>query len=70
MRDVKRIDRILKLINKKWKEYPDVRFGQLLINLRIIPDDLKTWYAEDDELEKWLENGGKNEKRAKRIVRL
>jgi hypothetical protein len=62
MRDVKRIDRILKLISKKWKEYPDVRFGQLLINLQIIPDDSKTWYAEDDELEKWLENGGKNEK--------
>ena len=59
MRDIKRIDRILKLISKKWKEYPDCRFGQLLINLRIMPDDSKVWYAEDDALEKWLEHGGK-----------
>ena len=32
MRDPLRIDRVLSLIAEKWKQYPDLRLGQLLIN--------------------------------------
>lgn len=32
MRELERIDRILELIRKKWKENSDQRLGQLLMN--------------------------------------
>jgi len=55
MRDSQRIDRILKLIETKWKESPDQRFGQLLINLGICNGDLRLWNNEDKGLEEFLE---------------
>jgi len=42
------------LIIKTWNEYPDLRFGQLLCNLRLIPDiDIENhiWNVEEDD---WL----------------
>lgn len=51
MRDPKRIDRILKLIEKIWKAYPDLRLCQLIGNC-FDPGD--NYYKEDDELEKLL----------------
>ena len=54
MRDIKRIYKILGLIEKKWKAYPDMRFCQLLINLGIMPDTLRLWILEDDDLLKHL----------------
>jgi len=55
MRDKARIDRILSLIEKFWKENPDLRLGQLLT---IINEDFEhnTFYYEDDELEENLKN--------------
>jgi len=44
------------LIKKTWNEYPDLRFGQLLCNLRLIPDiDIENhiWNVEEDD---WLIN--------------
>jgi len=41
-------------IEERWKEYPDLRFGQLLCNLRLIPDiDIENhiWNIEEDN---WL----------------
>lgn len=35
---------------KDWKAFPDLRFGQLLINNGIIPDTFNIWYDEDDEI--------------------
>jgi len=55
MRDPKRIKKILSIIEKIWQENPDLRFGQLLINYGIVPDELRTWLMEDDELLKGLE---------------
>ena len=55
MRDKKRIQRILKLIKEHWNKHPDLRFGQLLINMGIIEDSIRTWLNEDDGLEKYLE---------------
>jgi len=55
MRELKRIDRILKLIKAEWKKSPDMRFGQLLINLGISPDTYDFWSLEDETLEEHLE---------------
>ena len=54
MRDKKRIKIILSILEEIWERNPDFRFGQLLINLRIIKDDLETWQNEDDLLEEYL----------------
>lgn len=54
MRDKKRIERILKILEEIWKKNSDQRFGQLLINLGIINDNFITWKNEDDLLEKYL----------------
>jgi hypothetical protein len=55
MRNPNRIKRILRLIEKIWSSSPDQRFGQLLINLGLIPDNLDSWGYEDADLEKYLE---------------
>ena len=54
MRDTKRIKRILKLIEDKWSKAPDLRFGQLLINLGIAEDTMRLWSNEDKGLEEYL----------------
>ncbi len=54
MRDKKRIKIILSILEEIWERNPDFRFGQLLINLRIIKDDFETWQNEDDLLEEYL----------------
>lgn len=48
MRDPRRIGAILTAINTAWLKYPDMRFGQLLINLGIAPDSGGFWFVEDD----------------------
>lgn len=52
MRDIKRIDRILKLIKVIWQKNPDLRLSQLLLNS--INEKDFNYYLEDDELEKAL----------------
>jgi len=54
MREQKRIRRIIKLIEKLWNKYPDQRFGQLLINNNIVPDNLAVWNNEDGGFEEYL----------------
>ena len=51
MRDVNRIDKILEQIGRVWKQYPDLRLGQLLLN---VLKDPMLYYAEDDEIVKAL----------------
>jgi len=48
VRDKKRIKKILKEIEKIWNNAPDMRFGQLLINIGLVPDDMYTWNVEDE----------------------
>lgn len=55
MRDEERIDRILNKIKTAWKKNPDMRLGQLLINLCIIPDDYTTWSMEDGDIEEYID---------------
>ncbi len=51
MRDEKRIDKILDKIRDTWKQNPDMRLGQLLINMCLIPDDNRVWNIEDNKTE-------------------
>lgn len=54
MRDINRIDPLLAKLGELWKQYPDMRFGQLIINLL---DNLgrDPWYTEDDAWMEFLE---------------
>jgi uncharacterized protein YihD (DUF1040 family) len=47
MRDPKRIDEVINRVKRAWKTYPDLRLGQLLLN---VADDKNLYYLEDDEL--------------------
>ena len=58
MREKERIKRILNKIEKIWNKHPDLRFGQLLINLGIVEDSFRVWNNEDNVLEEYL-NGVK-----------
>ena len=51
MRDPKRIPKTLKLIEKIWTKYPDLRLMQLVLNC---VDEGATYYTEDKELAKIL----------------
>ena len=54
MRDPARIDRIIEKLRLAWKETPDQRLGQLLVNLayadNLTPSVSDVWVMED---EKW-----------------
>jgi len=52
MRDPKRIKRILELVEKIWKENPDLRLTQLIMNVLSMNAD--PYYIEDDRLEREL----------------
>ena len=53
MRDLKRIDVILKEISAIWHKYPDMRLGQLIGNVLEGPS---LYYVEDDSLVKALKD--------------
>ena len=59
MREPRRIHRILDKIEKIWRENPDLRLVQLLLNLGIIaydpPRSLKNFYYDDDMAEARLD---------------
>lgn len=52
MRDVNRIDLILDRLKTLWKKYPDLRLGQLILN---VLQDPVLYYVEDEELIEALE---------------
>lgn len=47
MRNPNRIDRILNEIRTIWKQYPDLRLGQLILN---VIENPALYYIEDEEL--------------------
>ena len=53
MRDVNRIDKVLDEIKAIWKANPDLRLGQLLLN---VVRDPALYFIEDDELVFYLKN--------------
>ncbi len=57
MRDPKRIDRILDLLNRYWKRNPDLRLGQIIGNFTPRTSNLapgSSYSVEDDVIEKEL----------------
>lgn len=52
MRDINRIDLILDRLKTLWKKYPDLRLGQLILN---VLQDPVLYYVEDEELIEALE---------------
>jgi len=56
MRPLERIPKLLKELERVWTKSPDLRFGQLLINLGIAPDSLELWQLESSDILKVLKN--------------
>jgi len=54
MRDPARIDRILKLVEKLWRDSPDLRLTQLIMNVLHMNSD--PYYVEDDRIEEALKS--------------
>lgn len=57
MRDKKRIPKLLKMIERVWTKYPDMRFGQLIVNCL----GTDPFYIEDGIAEKKIAEFGKVE---------
>lgn len=58
MRDPKRIEKVLSQLRMLWNTYPDLRLGQLIINVTNLQGDdtaNQLFYMEDDELEKRIQ---------------
>ena len=57
MRDPVRIDRIIELLREVWKQSPDLRLAQLIVN-SLPPGEPcpRVFYAEDDVVERSLVN--------------
>lgn len=51
MRDITRIPRMIKVIEDLWLRAPDMRFGQLIENLRDFSGYEDLFYLEDDSFE-------------------
>lgn len=60
MRDPKRIDEILNTVKKVWEQYPDWRFGQLVVNVL----GVDPFYIEDDIILKAFQMNVKEEEDA------
>lgn len=52
MRDPDRIDKVLNRIKEIWKKFPDLRLGQLILN---VIQDPALYYIEDADLAELLE---------------
>ena len=54
MRDINRIDKVLKVLGDNWKKLPDWRLSQLICNMqRAAGNDL--FYVDDDEFADMVE---------------
>ena len=54
MRNPERIRPFLDKIAEAWEKYPDLRFGQLVMD--IVPDSDRLWNCEEDEFLNRLES--------------
>jgi len=56
MRDPKRIDRLLQQLETAWHAFPDMRLGQLLLNVTRPASTSDLWNLEDDQLEQLFDS--------------
>jgi len=55
MRDPKRIERMLKQLDKAWHAFPDMRLGQLILNITRCENTSDLWNLEDDQIEQRID---------------
>ena len=53
MRNPNRIDEITEALREYWKQYPDLRLGQLIYNLNK-SGNRDVFFPEDDKWLKWI----------------
>jgi uncharacterized protein YihD (DUF1040 family) len=53
MRDPNRIDRIIDKLRRYWREHPDLRLGQIVVNMNKTLSD--PFHVEDDVLERAID---------------
>ena len=60
MRDPNRIDQVIEAVKTEWKQAPDWRLGQLIVNISRAAGCSDPFFLEDDKLLEILkgENGG------------
>jgi hypothetical protein len=56
MRDPRRIDRMLQQLELSWHAFPDMRLGQLLLNITRAENASVLWTLEDDQIEQLLDS--------------
>ena len=56
MRDPNRISKFLSLVEAGWKKFPDMRFGQLIENLKRYTGKDDIFYIEDEQMEKYIKD--------------
>ncbi len=56
MRDPRRIDRMLLQLEAAWRAFPDMRLGQLLLNITRAEDTSALWNLEDEQIERLLDS--------------
>jgi hypothetical protein len=71
VRDPDRIPAVLAALERRWKEQPDLRLGQLLVallrrqisNLSTAEEGRRLFNVEDSQLLEWLEPGGEDDEK-------
>ena len=56
MRDPKRIERMLQQLESAWHAFPDMRLGQLVLNITRAENTSDLWNLEDDQIEQLLDS--------------
>jgi hypothetical protein len=54
--DPDRIKPFMEIIESKWREYPHMRFGQLIVNLSDSGDIQNLWNIEDRQFKNHIES--------------
>lgn len=58
MRDSERIDKFCERLAKAWENYPDWRFGQLMVNIlsEMMAQGRDPFFPEEDEMIRFIED--------------
>lgn len=56
MRDQKRIERMIERLETAWHAFPDMRLGQLVLNITRAANTSDLWNLEDDQIEQLLDS--------------
>ena len=56
MRDPKRIPYMLDLLEEGWSQMPDIRFGQLIENLKRYTGKEDLFYIEDEQMVEYIKD--------------